>query len=230
MKKLSILCAAVLAAIAACAQPQAGSFGVELNFNPFNNGAAFSTQGLKVRYFFNEKMAVRGTIDFSAAPRTDFNYITEPDREIEYKTRSNVGSFGIAPGFEYHFVTFGKGSVYGGAEVSFDLTTASCKMTNSENDNMVLVKGYSAPDLETSGTRAGTRFEQAFFTGVDYYIFKKLYIGAELGLRFATSREGKVTMKTVVGENSTETTTKDYSTSSTFGFYAEPSFRLGWTF
>lgn len=247
MKKLSILVAGLLLATAGVqAQetetttfgPQAGSFGVELNFTPFGN-SVFSTQGIKVRYFFNEKMAIRGTIDFSASPRTDFSYDvvnqgTPDEREVEYKSKSNTGSFSIAPGFEYHFASFKRGSVYAGAEIGFGLQTASYKLTNDDNDATTTIKGasYDITDGSITGNRASTSFGAGLFTGVDFYVFKNLYVGAELGLRFTTTTESKVTVKTTdnVGDTVLDETIDDFARSSSFGFFCEPSFRLGWTF
>lgn len=245
MKKASIVVAALLLATAGVqAQenettfgPQAGSFGVELNFTPFGN-SVFSTQGVKVRYFFNEKMAIRGTIDFSASPRTDFSYQTtgvgDDLREVEYKSKSNTGSFSIAPGFEYHFASFKRGSVYAGAEIGFGLQTASYKLTNDDNDATTIIKGasYDITDGSITGNRASTSFGAGLFTGVDFYVFKNLYVGAELGLRFTTTTEGKVTVKTTdnVGDTVLDETIDDFGRSSSFGFFCEPSFRLGWTF
>ena len=245
MKKASIVVAALLLATAgvqaqeneATFGPQAGSFGVELNFTPFGS-SVFSTQGIKVRYFFNEKMAIRGTIDFSVSPRTDFSYTTTgvgaDERKVEYKSKSNTGSFAIAPGFEYHFAHFKRGSVYAGAEIGFGMQTASYKLTNDDDEASVSVKGanFDFTDPASTGDRASTSFGVGLFTGVDVYVFKQLYIGAELGLRFATTTEGKVTVKTTdnLGEGTLDKTFEDHARSSSFGFFCEPAFRLGWTF
>lgn len=247
MKKASIFVAALLLATAGVqAQeqetttygPQAGSFGVELNFTPFGN-SVFSTQGIKVRYFFNERMAIRGTIDFTASPRTDLSYSvinqgTADEREVEYKSKSSTGSFAIAPGFEYHFASFKRGSAYAGAEVGFGVQTASYKLTNDYNDASTTIKGanYDVTGSGATGNRASTSFGAGLFTGVDFYVFKNLYVGAELGLRFTTTTEGKVTVKTTdnLGDTLLEETIDDHARSSSFGFFCEPSFRLGWTF
>ena len=236
MKKASIVVAALLLATAgvqaqeneATFGPQAGSFGVELNFNPFGiflggyqeDGVqinpTFSIDGLKVRYFFNEDMAIRGTIDFSTVSNKEATYDT--DNNLYSTTKGATTTFGLTPGFEYHFTHFKRGSVYAGAEVGFNVGSTKSALTY-EDPNDVQVNS------ESKGSIFG--FGVGIFTGIDFYLTENLYLGAELGLGYQTT---KTTPNKSTTTGSTTVDRSDYTSTSSFGFNCEPSFRLGWTF
>lgn len=226
MKKVSVLFVCLFVAVASFAQ-----FGVEVGFAPFNDGAVFGIDGLKVRYFMSEKMAIRGTLEFSMSPSTDYTYSTTADnKEIETKEKSALTTFGLTPGFEYHFVTAEKYSVYAGAEVGFGITSASYAESNDYDKEKTEIKG--ANDPSATATPAGTNLKLGIFTGIDYYITKNLYLGAELGLgynSFTSKKEITVKYTDPTG-TSQENTYKGHNKTSSLGFQAVPSFRLGWTF
>jgi len=80
------------------------------------------------------------------------------------------------------------------------------------------------------------------FTGFDFYIYKGLYMGAELGFSYRHSimlkgtAKGKTTT-TTVSETSTafdeslvDETRKDKITGGNLGFKCNPMIRLGWKF
>ncbi len=216
MKKVSILFVSLFIAFAAFAQPQAGSFGVEINFDPFTgNNPVFSTDGLKVRYFISDKMAIRGTLGFDM--NTEKEGIYDSDNKLYYTEKETTTVFSLTPGFEYHVATFEKVSVYCGAEIGF--AVGSGKYTEKYEDS------NNGTDEEYKAGIFG--FGVGAFTGVDYYITKNLYIGAELGLGFQTLK-ATPNKSTTIGS----TTDKDdsYISNSRFGFQATPAFRLGWTF
>lgn len=83
--------------------------------------------------------------------------------------------------------------------------------------------------------RGSWRFDAAVFTGLDFYVYKGLYIGTELGLGLKTSKTGKIkTTRETRFEGRTEITNiQDNNirlSQTTFGFFIEPTLRLGWTF
>lgn len=237
MKKASIFVAALLLATAGVqAQeqetttygPQAGSFGVELNFNPFgiflggydaegiHINPTFSIDGLKVRYFFNEDMAIRGTIDFSTESNKDATYDT--DNNLYSTTKNATTTFGLTPGFEYHVTHFKRGSVYVGGEIGFNVGSTKSSLTY-EDPNDIQVNS------ESKGSIFG--FGVGVFTGIDFYLTENLYLGAELGLGYQTT---KTTPNKSSTNGSTTVESSNYTSTSSFGFNCEPSIRLGWTF
>lgn len=235
MKKLHVIAFAALFGITGMqAQEQesvndtrSGSFGVEVNFNPFSvflgisttDGVqlspTFSIEGLKVRYFFNEDMAIRGTIDISSTSNKNVAYDSNNSLYSTGKTTTNT--FGFTPGFEYHFTHFKRGSVYAGAEIGFSVgnTKSSTTYENSTNGT----------NIESKSSIFG--FGAGLFTGVDFYLTQKLYLGAELGLGYQTT---KTTPNKSITVGSTTTEDNDYTVVSSFGFSCNPSIRLGWMF
>ncbi|MDR1584963.1 MAG: outer membrane beta-barrel protein [Prevotellaceae bacterium] len=226
MKKVNVLLVTVSIALTSFAQPQAGSLGVEVNFDPFKAiTPTFSIDGLSVRYFISGDLAVRGSLNFASSPNTAYSYVTVGTDETEFKTKTNVTTFGFTPGVEYHLVKFEKGSLYAGAEIGYALTSASASTTNNKNDDGRTLKGS-----DDAGNRSQSAFGLAVFTGVNYYLTKNLYLGAELGLGYSSSKNKEIVEKTTTGGTSTETTDKDYSKNGNIGFAAVPTFRLGWNF
>jgi len=213
MKKLSILFAALFMSIASFAQPQAGSFGVEMNINfgTIINVSHSSwggsiiesnslTDAVRARYFLTDNMALRGVFSFTRVSLQEGTHTTINNPRITWEEGDT--RFGFSPGFEYHITKFERGSVYFGGDFSFDFmtTTRSSRYHNSEST--VFGYGLSA------------------FTGVDYYITRNLYLGAELSFGFMARR---------VSPRSTSTNVR-YWRSFDVGFRAIPAFRVGWTF
>jgi len=213
MKKVSVLFAALFVSIASFAQPQAGSFGVEMNINfgttvnvysSWGGGiimeSNFPTDAVKARYFLTDNMALRGMFGFTRVSLQEGTNNATNNPRIAWEEGNT--RFGFSPGFEYHITKFERGSVYFGGDFSFDFmkTTRSSPHFNSEST--VFGYGLSA------------------FTGVDYYVTKNLYLGAELSFGFMARR---------VNPRSTSTN-EPYWKSSDIAFRAIPALRVGWTF
>ena len=105
MKKLVfILFATLLMAGNLFAQnkPTKGSWSTEVQINPFDqDGETFSLDGLKVRYFFSDKDAVRLKVGIksinSKYTNDEFDEDTESSYNEEYKYK--MGNFNIAFGY-----------------------------------------------------------------------------------------------------------------------------------
>ena len=68
------------------------------------------------------------------------------------------------------------------------------------------------------------------FTGIDFYVYRGLYVGAELGIRFGvTSYPGYYT-ETKDGRDAVKSDKMDKETSISFKTLCEPALRLGWKF
>ena len=87
MKKLLLATAVCLLASAnsfAQYKPEAGTVTTEIQFNPFNqDNENFSIDGLKLRYFFNEKHALRLNLGFGVGSN---KYSNEGVRDDADKT------------------------------------------------------------------------------------------------------------------------------------------------
>lgn len=194
----------------------AQKFGIEINFqNPFENTDFFSTNGLSVRYFVSDNVAIRGTLLIESTSDKSKQYDSEDEDKVTSTSKESNISFGLLPGFEYHFVQSDRISVFAGARVGFFLQNQS-ESTDYEESSY----------YDRSYKRSGFGFQAGAFTGVDYHLTSHLYIGAEIGLdyNFFSLGRGKTTIgsETTKGGNS-------YSSGS-FGIKVTPSLRLGWTF
>jgi len=225
MKKIIIIFASIFVSFANFAQ---GSFGIEVNVDPFETGANQSilpTNGLKLRYFLIERLAVRGIFNFSINSTTDYEY--KYMREwVEYEGKGIVTNFGVVPGIEYHFVKFEKGAVYAGVECGLAIQNASYKETNDDDDSNFMIVITEGDNNEN---RSNTILNIGIFTGVDYYLTKNLYVGAELGLRYNSTKDKDVVIEiTDYYGQLFEDVYEKHPKRERLGFV--PTLRFGWTF
>lgn len=174
--------------------------------------------------------------------------------ENEYKTTS--GNFELNLGYERHFDLSKRLSAYVGASVGFNRHFASTKLSETETRHYwsnnrwrsdvtaettaeisngtfsSLPEGDIDNPLEEVNDRAYWEVKAALFAGVDFYVYKGLYLGTELGLGLNSSKYSKMKYKAVdLNDNDmTEVETNDNSRTTNVGFYIEPVLRLGWTF
>lgn len=220
MKRIVLMAAIACLALGANAQkvtkPSDGTFGLELQMNPFDqNGKTFSLDGLKMRYFFNSENALRAKIGFDV---TKDKQSSGSDDSYESSTS---GSFKFDVGYERHFDLGERFDAYVGGEVGVVRGFAKTKDFD-DDDNWTKTKN-------ADGANVG--FHVAALTGVDFYVYKSLYIGAELslGVESTVGKRSETTTKV----NGQETTTKgpDVKNRTTkAGFDVQPVLRLGWNF
>ena len=283
MRKVFILTIA-MAVYAGMAQtqfkPEKGDFTTELQFRPFSftlggsggtpiNISPFSLDGLRFRYFFNEKFAIRANfkIDYALDKDADdidewLNYYPDYHRVGTTSFRQGKTAFGFAPGFEYHFGKFERLSIYAGLDLFFGMTNYKYR---EESDITISYTNFYSGDVYESRTqfdmvsnsswpylgyqnqvslneRNHFTFGANAFLGLDFYIYKGLYIGAELGINYNhfAYRKAKVTGKRTVTTTEYGTTTEDVldinykkegkSSTDKVNLVCEPAIRLGWKF
>lgn len=219
MKKILMIAVMAVAAISANAQytPQKGDFGTEVTFRPFgsansNDGSTIKLKeaGIVGRYMLTDKDAVRAKLNFGWNSTSN-----ETSDGKSYKEGSST-LFGIALGYERHFSVNDRLDLYAGAEASWK-TYGTYKEDVATDGSIV----------ELSNTDGGyNKIGVGVFTGINFYVYKKLFVGAELGLSFAHTSykdsETKYADRTVTIENN--------KSNNSLGFYAEPALTLGWTF
>lgn len=183
--------------------------------NPFDqNGHTFSMDGLKARYFFNEKNALRAKIGFDVTKNKN-------SKSDDAYTSSTSGSFKFDIGYERHFDLAKRLDAYVGGELGVVRDFAKSK-NFTDDDNWTKVKNADG---------AAVGFHVAAVTGLDFYVYKSLYIGAELNLgveskvnkRSEIIRCNKGKEETVKGPNNKNRIT-------TAGIEVQPQLRLGWNF
>lgn len=238
MKKFLLIAAiAVLGAANANAQykPEKMTVTAELNYTPtsliytpaatganliVSEGLSLPEYGAKFRLFLNENMAIRLKLGFNTNSTNNILYYNDSDnKEQEEYDKSNVTTFSLMPGFEYHFSKFERVSPYVGAEIGF--LTGATKTSDGENTQ-------NDDYIKTTAPFSG--FALNAFTGFDVYVCKGLYLGAELGLGYSYVSTGRSKIKSAAGSTITEDKGTSASKENSFGFYANPSLRIGWCF
>lgn len=261
MKKLTLLIIALVAISGtALAQnkPHQGSFGTEIQFNPFDqDGETFKLDALKFRYFLTDRDAIRLKlgINLKNGKFTDRDEQGQENDIHSYESdyKYSTGDFKLDLGYERHFDLGKRMSIYAGASVGLTRHFASTTMEGSESYRSVLTSvkgeiknGAILPSelegevdienlLDMVNDRAYLGFNAAVFTGLDFYVYKGLYVGTELGLSFNTQGDKKMKyeLQTISDEGyrdnfRTESTDKLRQTE--FKVYIEPVLRLGWSF
>lgn len=230
MKKFIFIMAAVLAgAISASAQdsfkPEAGDFSLELNYTPGilsgnNSSAGFKLPeyGVKGRLFVGDRFAVKLNLGFSTNSTNDKTYITNPDNSVTTtEDISGRTSFSIMPGIEYHFGNYKRVSPYVGAAVGINVGN---RVSRDITGNV---------SSKTVSPTFGFAVQAA--AGVDVYICKGLYAGLEMGLGYGLDKTGRGKTSSVDNTGATtESQGNSDSITSSFGFFATPSIRVGWFF
>ena len=229
MKKFVFVLAAVLAgAVSAGAQdsykPEAKDFSLELNYTPgvlgTNNSASFSLPeyGVKGRLFLSDRFAVKLNLGFSTNSTNNKTYITNFDNSVT--TTEDIDgrtSFSIMPGIEYHFGNYKRVSPYVGAAVGINVGN---RVSRDITGNV---------SSKTVSPTFGFAVQAA--AGVDVYICKGLYAGLEMGLGYGLDKTGRGKTSSVDNTGATtESQGNSDSITSSFGFFATPSIRVGWFF
>jgi len=212
MKKIILSAAAMLVFGMASAQikTNAGTFGkpvngttiVEAVMTPsIAGGSIFSLPtlnkgldmpGVRVRKFSGDKTAMRYTANLSVVNSGDKNAAGD-------KTPTEFG-IGVGVGMENHFAGAERLSTYWGYEGNLGYSAKNDGTINS-TDSQIKKFGIGA----------------SVFTGFDYYIMPKIYLGAEVsyGLGITNSKAGSA------GDSVTKIELMPSIT---------PSFRMGWQF
>lgn len=227
MKKLLLAVALVGCAFGANAQedfaPKAGSFSTEIQFTPFSSNAVFSNGGVfSGAYFCSDKFAVMFDLGLEGTnKKSDLQYEGENPEEVTGFTKTYKGTFTIALGAKYYFYNYKRVNLYAGAKVNYYHTFAGNKeVFDVEND------WYA---WDNNGT--GNGFGVWALTGINFNIYKGLYLGAELKAGFDDIIYVGSTAK-VKGPDGTSETKYPAADGHNFngGFKVTPTFILGWNF
>lgn len=211
MKKFLLLIALIGITLGAVAQeetnlPQKGDFSVELGFNPFgNNFESFRLEGgmIRARHFITDKTALRVGLGLQYALVTDGKVGGNNVHATE---------FGLGLGYEWHWFPHRKIDLYAGPSLGFALLHSDRYWGEFDKYK----EDYMNTDEDKNWDYYKFSFEVG--TGINYYLVKGLYLGAEFGLlvnhiRYRDFQEG------VDGPNAT-----------TISFEACPSILVGWKF
>lgn len=206
---------------------KAGSFGTEVQFNPFGQGDDdYSLNGLKFRYFMTERDALRLKIGFGLE---SVKY--EADESGDDLAKGRVGDLSVDLGYERHFKIAKRLSLYAGGQAGVYKHFASAKVTYTEDlgngsHTYQVVYENCVPAADGSiGERAYVGMAASVFTGLDFYVYKGLYLGTEVGIYVMSTKTNQTELKY---SDRKEKGTDTYR--ATVCNAIKPMLRLGWTF
>ena len=167
-------------------KPVKGTIATEVSLTGGLNNADFNLNegALKFRYFFKEDMALRLGLGLNSNKTEDIDDTNPLNVETEtFKSSTTTLKLGI----EKHFAGAERLSTYAGADLLIGFRGASYEFT--DNTTTVEVDG-----ADTNGNTAGSSFGLGLFTGADYYITKKVFLGVEAGINFMAGKDKDITV------------------------------------
>lgn len=255
MKKMILAAALVCgAAFGASAQftPEQGDFSVEVQFNPFtDNFQTFKLNDLQLqgRYFFTGQDALRFGIGFGVDTDKKTTTETYPDNQVfDTWTKTRKGDFAINLGYERHFFQNGRVDAFAGAGLGYvlhNVMDTKEKPYAEPGSNGVVYNLHQSKVHNANGSY--NEFRVNLFTGVDFYVYKGLYVGAELGIKVGVKnlpgtyntggydvQDGQLVTGWVDNahpwNDKLESDKGQKSNNFVLGTYVQPGLRLGWTF
>ena len=199
--------------------PEQGDLSTEIQFSPFkSDGNSFSMQALQLRYFVSDKDALLLGLGLGGTNRKN---VPNTDADDAF-TKGYNGTFKIDLGYQRHFYQYKRIDLYAGGKVGYIHEFAG--QTVQTNDNNKVWTNYN----EDGGT--GNGFEIYATTGIDFYVYKGLYVGAEINLGFSDVLASKKVTKTTINGSESENKSKNGGHYFDGGFDVNPKIRLGWTF
>lgn len=205
--------------------PAAGDLSIELQFNPFSdNFETFKMERLQGTYMVSDKDGFR----FGLGLGVHSSKNTENEEYDDYSS-SKYGNFTINLGYERHFFNYKRVDLYAGAELVYTHRWAGSKAEDYDSDNN-WVSTKETINYDGNGNNAGNDFGFNLFTGINFSVYKGLYVGAELGLGLDFQSDSWGKTKTIDKNEEVESKGSNKSTGFDLAFKATPALRLGWTF
>ena len=185
--------------------PEKGDFGLEIGFKPISGNTVFNLldDGVKLRYFLTDNDALRLGLGFNLA-RVKGKTLTS--------LQSGYSNYDFNLGYERHWGMSDRIDLYAGAMVGYTRYLAFYDDLN--------VPSGRHKTTDNNGHVSGHYSMGGIFTGLDFYLWKGLYCGAEVGLKVERMKESQ----------SSYTFASPAHTYINAGFYCEPAIRVGWTF
>ena len=228
MKKTILFAALALATTGLFAQKQTGGEkNLEVQFSPLG-GSNVSISGLRFRMFNTEASALR--LSFFVGGSSTETVQQEADNDIdalELLDTDKEFSFSIRPGYEKHFEGTDRLSPYVGAELSFTSTSTTTE------DQEQYIDEDGDPQVQTTTTKGGTSsFGLNLLAGTDFYFADNIYLGAEIGFGFASSKDkdNETTFENAPDGFEDTTSTVGNEKSNAWGPNYQATLRLGWLF
>lgn len=221
MKKTLLFLAIIMLSINAFAEeevyiPQKGDFSTEIQFNPFSGEQIFDNGGVfQGRIFTSDKSALLFELGLNGINTKEVDEALKENYNKDVFTRSYLGQFKIGLGYQYHFYNYKRISLYAGFKAHYIYQFAG-KKTH-----------YGSESWSWNNKGTGNGFGAYINTGIDFYIYKGLFLGAEIKAGFEDVLLSGYKVKT---SNRKTTEYKQGGHIFEGGFKASPMIRLGWKF
>jgi hypothetical protein len=204
-------------------KPQSGDWSTEATFYAQfgSNALRFGLNDIKVRRFTQENRVQR--LRLLATQNNETTIILGGQGNMERNIKE--GSVVLAPGFEKHLKGSNRLSPYWGAELIIGKSFYEYNLTNSVNGQSFSQGG----NFNTKTQKAFSFGANAVF-GADYYISKKLFIGAEVGYGFIHQSFGESSITIENNGNQTDNKTVPMGKTQGLQLFANPGLRLGIAF
>lgn len=187
-------------------------------FNTDNGQSFKLNEGMfKVRYFLTDKDALRlklgVRIDNSSETITDGKTPADLTNTYAWNSTTEINkkntTFSFMVGYERHFAVSGRFDIYAGAEFGYKMNKYSGDVdynkfttyydadqkvtgTTAESFNAEATDCQISYDSNSGNVNLSSASKNAFvggvFAGVDFYVYKNLYLGAELGISFESGK------------------------------------------
>lgn len=243
--------------------PKKGDVSLEVLFNPLpiKDGSQYfqlNEYKLKTRYFFNEHSALRVTVGFNMDVKNtgiqlevpnedDYSTIESYERAMRAfnlrkndKSLSTVTLFSVALGYEHHWMVAKRLDIFAGGDFGMGCTAYNAyrvqnvAITSDYKESYVDKTRINGSDFDNSKSKFNVLLGAV--SGIDFYVYKGLYLGAELGLYLkSSSLLGHKTIITTTNPQASTTRTVDkyrmfHGGNMNISFNATPLLRLGWLF
>lgn len=224
MKKLTLIIVAALFSFAGFAEeadfaPHKGDFMTEIQFNPFSGDQIFSNGGVfQGKVFITDKSVFL----FEAGINGINTKENETSLSYEYSDDSFVsaylGQVQIGAGYQYHFYNYKRIGLYAGFKLQYIYQFAGNKTQENENNWT----------WDNKGT--GNGFGFFVHTGIDFYVYKGLYVGAEISAGFKDILYSHYKIESSTDGTIERQTYRQGGHLFEGGFEVSPLIRLGWKF
>ncbi len=204
--------------------PEANDFSLEVAFNPFsNNFTTFKMDQIKARIFFTDKDALRVGLGFGVNSKKN---TADPDNAADSWSKTTGSNVSVDLGYERNIYNYKRINLYVGAGIGFEYNKSV------ETTHFLVSDNTYGKEAAHSGDWS---FYGKAFTGIDFFVYKGLFIGAELNLKVGVKNnlreytKGGVTEAGIWSDNF-EGPKGPKSSDFLLNLGAEPAIRLGWQF
>jgi hypothetical protein len=176
----------------------AGDKSLEFKFAPLG-GNPVGISGIQFKSYSSETSALRLNIFIGKTGETTITQqgvdtaVAIASRLLELKDVNSTLEIGLRPGIEKHFKGTDRLSPYIGAELDI-----AKKFGTKKEDSQYNGKNNDSPKVytkKTSGEDGFLRLGVNAVAGFDYFIAKKLFLGAELGFGISYNKKSTIKIK-----------------------------------